>query len=122
MFSYTYATGPGLITLYQKIYNTGGLLGDAIFISNNIFTGNPQLMTGSVGLADNIMTSSGVIAGGGGFFCSCSMLMGDGILITDGQTAGDGVIAGDCRGVIAGDTGWPGDSTTCMAPINDSGQ
>src|SRR5882672_5034168 len=118
----TYATGPGLITLYQKIYNTGGLLGDGILISNNTFTGNPQLMTGSVGFADNITTSSGVIAGDGGFFCSCSMLMGDGVLITDGQPVGDGVIAGDCRGVIAGDTGWPGDSTTCMAPVNDSNQ
>jgi len=120
MLNYTYATGFNLIALYQRIYDTGVLLSDGVLIADGVIAGDTNMLTSGIGLGDNIMTSSGVIAGDGTPFCASGVLIGDGGL-SEGEVIGDGVIAGDSTGVIAGDTQICGDNTTSMGAVVDSG-
>ena len=62
--------------------------------------------------------SNGVIAGDGVVFCAYAVLLSD-TLLRDGQFLGDGVIAGDTAGVIAGDTLIKGDDSACMPATPD---
>jgi len=121
LFGYTFGTGIPLITQFQNVYRPGVLMNDGVVVDHGVIAGDGTMMTSGINYGDSVMTSEGVIAGDGTVFCSTSVLLGDGLLIGDGQTIGDGVIAGDTRGVIAGDTGPNGDNTACMLAVRDWG-
>jgi serine protease AprX len=117
LFNYSYATGPNLVTRYQKVYGLGRLFGEGVIAGDGVITGDARVLSEGVLFGDEIMTSAGVIAGDGDAFCSAGVLFSDGG-VNVGQVFGDGVITGD--GVIAGDTLLHGDDTDCMeAPVDE---
>ncbi|CAN5665122.1 hypothetical protein BH18ACI4_BH18ACI4_06790 [soil metagenome] len=120
ILNYTYVTGKGLATFYQKVYGTGVLLSDGVITSDGVIAGDTMKLTDGIQIGQNIMTSNGVIAGDGQVFCAYGVLLSD-TLLRDGQFLGDGVIAGDSTGVIAGDTIRWGDNTSCMESPPDPG-
>ncbi len=114
ILDYTYATGTNLITLYQKIYGLGVLLGDGTAESNGVLLGDATKMSGGVLLGDNILTSDdtdsstlGITLAEGTTFKNYGVLLGDGLRLLDGVLLGDGVLVGD--GVLLGDGVLVGD-------------
>src|SRR5712691_5457973 len=63
--NYTYATGPNLITKYQRIYGLGSLLGDGVISGDGVITGDTTMISDGVITGDQIMTINGVIIVGG---------------------------------------------------------
>jgi len=106
LFDYAYATGPELVTRYQKVYGLGVVFGDGVIFADGVITGDVKLLSDGVVFGDQIMTSAGGIAGDGDAFCAVGVLFADGV--GDGQVFGDGVITGD--GVVFGDGAIFGDA------------
>jgi subtilisin family serine protease len=98
----TYASGINLITLYQKIYGTGTLLGDGTLLRNGVIVGDTTMLSSDVVVGNNILTSNGVMISDGTYFCSTGVLLNDGVMLSDGVMIGDGVSAGD--GVMLSDS------------------
>ncbi|MGH9961558.1 MAG: S8 family serine peptidase, partial [Pyrinomonadaceae bacterium] len=130
VLNFTYATGVDLITKYQTIYRSGGLLSDGVITGDGIITGDQTLISDGVITGDHILVSTGVITGDGMPFLAVSTLFSDlledGWLLGDGIITGDGLITGD--GVITGDlvmqaqsATLSGDKTSAMAAEVDDG-
>src|SRR5262249_51222201 len=93
ILQYTFATGSNLILKYQKIYDLGALLGDGVAISDGVAIADLTFLTSGVAIADSLAVSDG--RGGGTFFLSISVLLGDGVALADGVAIGDGVLTSD---------------------------
>ncbi len=130
ILNYTYATGSDLITKYQGIYRTGGLLGDGIVTGDGVISTNPILLSDGIVTGDHILTSNGIITGDGVSFLAVAYLFGNGLLdgnlLSDGIVTGDGILTGD--GIITGDlvaiaqsATMNGDASTTMAAEPDDG-
>jgi subtilisin family serine protease len=123
VLNHTYAGGDDLLTLYQRVYGTGCVLGDGVVEGDTTQTPDASLMTGGVVLGNALFTSDGSALGSGGVFLDTGALLGgtlaDGIMVGDGVLVGDGIMVGD--GVMVGDTTFQaqsamidGDDTACM--------
>jgi len=123
VLNHTCATGSELMTLYQRVYGQGALLGDSIVESGGVQSLNTPEMTGQVVLEDSVMTSDGsTLASGVPLLDANELINGtlsEGVMVGDGVIVGDGVLVGD--GVMVGDTTlqaesamFGGDRTACM--------
>ncbi|MDQ3805860.1 MAG: S8 family serine peptidase, partial [Acidobacteriota bacterium] len=104
------ASGPELMSKYQKVYGTGVMLADATMLdATGVMLADMTLVTSGVLLADDILTSNGVTLSEGTFFMDCGVLLNDGVMLGDGFILGDGVLLSD--GVMLGDGFILGDGT-----------
>ncbi|HEX8336102.1 MAG TPA: S8 family serine peptidase [Pyrinomonadaceae bacterium] len=115
-----YATGPELVSKYQKIYGLGVLATDAVIFSDGVLATDRMYLTSGVLATDHIMVSDGLLLGGGTVF------LGSGVLATDRLFAGLGVLATD--GVLDADAATQalsaatnGDATRAAPPAPDTG-
>ena len=127
-----YATGPELLTKYQKIYGLGVLTTDAVTFGDGVLATDRTLLTSGVLATDHVMLSDGQALGGGTLFVGSGVLATDrlltglGVLATDRTFFGDGVLATD--GVLDAESlaqalsaATRGDATNAPPPALDDG-
>jgi hypothetical protein len=127
-----YATGPELLSKYQKIYGLGVLATDAVVFSDGVLATDRTFLTSGVLATDNVLLSNGQLLGGGTIFLASGVLATDrlfgglGVLATDRTFLSDGVLATDS--VLDADAmaqalsaATYGDATRAAPPAPDTG-
>ena len=104
-----YATGTNLIAQYQTVYGLGMVVGDGYVPTSGSTSASGILLGDGIMTGDQITTSAGLVIGDGSPFLSCGILLGDGILLSDGMVVGDGIMMSD--GMVIGDGIMMSDST-----------
>lgn len=132
MTNYGFLTGNDLMLKWQGMYGMGVLIGDGTPFGSTAMTRSTTLTSGTMTLYQGAIKNNGVLIGDGTLFASANslggtfapsvnpygVLVGDGVLISDG----DGVLIGDGDGVLIGDgnlnpsQSYLGDNTMGMAP------